>query len=334
MYKVAIIGYGYWGPNIARNFFNNDEVDLVYICDKDKNAKSVIAKHYKNVKIEEDYKKINRDPDIDIVAIVTPTNTHYEIAKDALLHNKHILITKPFTSSSKQALELIEIAENKKLLIAVDHTFLFTGAVKKIKEIIDNDIIGDIYYYDSRRVNLGLFQGDVNVIWDLAPHDFSIIDYIIKDKPIAISAHGVDHFNRNLENIAYITMYFEKNIMAHINLNWLSPVKIRTTLIGGSKKMLVYNDIEPDEKIRIYEKGISINNKEDLRKILVEYRSGDAYIPKIDSKEALSLEIKHFIECIKENKKPINDSFSGLRVVKLLESADQSLRNNGEIVRL
>jgi predicted dehydrogenase len=229
---------------------------------------------------------------------------------------------------------LIELADRKGLKIAVDHTFLFTGAVKKIKEMVDGRKLGELYYYDSTRVNLGLFQHDVNVIWDLAPHDLSVMDYVIKERPVAIIATGVDHFGRNLENIAYITVYFKSNLIAHFNLNWLSPVKIRMTLIGGEKKMLVWNDMDTDEKVKIYDKGVRVKGAESVYNLLVEYRSGDMWAPRIDHTEALKLELENFIDCIKRDRKHINDGHAGLRVVRLLEASDESLKKKGKIIRL
>ena len=255
-------------------------------------------------------------------------------AKSALENGKHIFVEKPFTSSVKEAEELIELAEKKNLLIMVDHTFLFTGAVKKIKELIDDNVLGDLYYYDSVRVNLGLFQHDINVIWDLAPHDFSVMDYLIKDKPIAISAIGVDHFGRDLENIAYVTLYFNNNMIAHFNFNWLSPVKIRKTLIGGEKKMLVWNDLEADEKIKIYNKGVNIKSKEGVYELLVDYRAGDMLSPRIAPTEALRVESEYFVDCVLKNITPINDGQAGLRIVKMLKASDTSLKHKGKLINL
>ncbi|MBF0473749.1 MAG: Gfo/Idh/MocA family oxidoreductase, partial [Nitrospirae bacterium] len=257
-----------------------------------------------------------------------------EIARAALLNGKHVFVEKPFTSTVAEAIDLIEIADKKGLKIMVDHTLLFTGSVRKIKELIDNKELGNIYYYDSTRINLGLFQHDVNVIWDLAPHDLSIMDYIIEDRPIAITANGVDHFKRGLEDVAYITIYFENNIIAHFNMNWLSPVKMRTTVIGGDKKMLIWNDLAADEKIKIYDRGVNIESKEGVYKLLVDYRSGDIWTPKIDMTEALKLEAEYMIDCIYNNITPINDGNAGLSVVRILEASLLSIKNNGKMVNL
>jgi predicted dehydrogenase len=246
---------------------------------------------------------------------------------------KHVLVEKPFTYTAAQAEELIELAEKKNLKIGVDHTVLFTGAVRKIKQLIDDGTLGDLCYFDSMRVNLGLFQHDVNVIWDLAPHDLAIIDYLIKEKPTGVVATGEAHFN-GLEDIAYITIYFPNNIIAHVNVNWLSPVKVRTTLIGGQKKMLVWNDLEPDEKIKVYDKGVDVKTKDGVYNLLVSYRSGEMWAPKVDQAEALKLLAESFIECISNGKTPINDGLAGLRVVKMLEAVDKSLKRRGESVYL
>jgi predicted dehydrogenase len=272
-------------------------------------------------------------PDVDAVAVVTPVWTHFELAKAALENGKHVFVEKPFTATSEQARQLIELAEKKNLRIMVDHTFLFTGAVKKIRQLIDGNELGNLYYYDSTRVNLGLFQHDVNVIWDLAPHDLSIMNHLIKDKAEAIVATGERHLNSQ-EDVAFITIYFEHNIIAHINVNWLSPVKVRTTLIGGEKRMVVWNDLEADEKVKVYDKGVQISNREGIYDLLVGYRSGDMWAPKVDQTEALKAECEYFIACVQDNKQPFNDGQAGLKVVKMLEAADKSMRERGRIVHI
>jgi len=328
---MGVIGYGYWGSNIVRNFNALDEVKVTAVCDKNQKALHSINKIYPDIKICTNSSEITDAQDIDVVAVVTPVSSHYEFAKRALEHGKHVFVEKPFTANAAQAEELIEIAGKNHLKIMVDHTFLFTGAVKKMKELIDQNVLGDIYYYDSTRVNLGLFQHDVNVIWDLAPHDFSIMCYLLKDKPVSISACGKSHVYE-YENIAYITVHFASNIIAHFNVNWLSPVKIRNTLIGGEKKMLVWDDISPDEKIKIYDKGIDVKNREGIYDLLVSYRTGDVWVPKVDQTEALKLEAKYFIDCIKNDKVPFNDGHAGLQVVKMLEACNESLKKEGQAV--
>ncbi|MDR3557983.1 MAG: Gfo/Idh/MocA family oxidoreductase, partial [Candidatus Pacebacteria bacterium] len=263
----------------------------------------------------------------------TPVWSHFELAKAALENGKHVFVEKPFTSNVAQAEELIELAEKRNLKIMVDHTFLFTGAVKKIRQLIDQGELGDLYYYDSTRVNLGLFQHDIDVIWDLAPHDLSIMDYLIHKEPEAVVATGEAHLN-SYADVAYLTVYFPQKTIAHINVNWLSPVKVRTTLIGGEKKMLVWNDLEADEKVKVYDKGVQMTSQEGVYDLLVSYRSGDMWAPKIEQTEALKVELKYFIDCIESNQTPFNDGVAGLRVIRLLEAAKVSLKRRGEIVSL
>jgi predicted dehydrogenase len=333
--KIGVIGYGYWGPNIVRNFNSIEEARVVSVCDRDPAALTRAQKTNPDLQIVKDSNDIVNSPDVDAVAIVTPVSSHFELARKALENGKHVFVEKPFTATSREAEELIEIADKKGLTLMVDHTFIFTGAVRKIKELLDNQMLGDLYYYDSTRVNLGLFQHDVNVIWDLAPHDLSIMDFVLGKKPVAVAATGAEHFGSGLENIAYITVCFDNSMIAHFNVNWLSPVKIRTTLIGGSKKMLVWNDLEEDEKIKVYDRGVNIDNTtEGVRELLVDYRSGDMWSPKVERKEALKAEVEYFIECVRNNKIPVNDGRAGLRVVKLLEAANESLRNRGKMVKV
>ena len=333
MIKIGVIGYGYWGPNIVRNFNRLKTARVVAVSDLNSKALSRVNEIYPAIKVTTNADELITSADIDVVAIVTPVSTHFELAKKALQNGKHIFVEKPFTRTSAQAEELIELADKKKLLIMVDHTFLFTGAVRKIKQLIDDNTLGNLYYYDSMRINLGLIQQDINVIWDLAPHDLSIMDYLIKDKPVAIGASGKGHVN-DREDIAYITVQFANNIIAHFNVNWLSPVKIRMTLIGGEKKMLVWNDLSADEKIRIYDKGIEVGNREGIYDMLVSYRTGDMWAPKVDQLEALQMETDYFIQCIQNGDSPFNDGHAGLRIVKMLEACDKSLKKKGELVSL
>jgi predicted dehydrogenase len=331
--KFGVIGYGYWGPNVVRNLSQLEHAQVVAISDKSQAARHRAHKLYPHTTISSDGMELLTSPEIDVVAIVTPVWTHYELAKIALENGKHVFVEKPFTSTSAQAEELLEIAERKNLKIMVDHTFLFTGAVRKITELVDHGALGKLYYYDSTRVNLGLFQHDINVIWDLAPHDLSIMDHVIRANPEAIVATGESHLN-GLEDVAYITLYFPDKVIAHVNVNWLSPVKVRTTLIGGEKKMLVWNDLEADEKIKIYDKGVNVASREGVYNLLVNYRSGDMCAPKIDQGEALHRELTYFVDCINKDKSPSNDGHAGLRVVRMLEAATTSLRQRGAMVRL
>jgi predicted dehydrogenase len=333
MVKFGVIGYGYWGPNVVRNLDRLDEAEVVAVCDKSPAARRKVAKAYPDVRVTDDAAELMSSPEIDAIAVVTPVWTHYELAKAALQNGKHIFVEKPFTSNAAQAQELIELAERKRLKIMVDHTFLFTGAVQKIKQLLSDGALGKLYYYDSTRVNLGLFQHDVNVVWDLAPHDLSIIDFLIQHNPEAISATGQTHLNGH-EDVAFLTLYFPDKVIAHINVNWLSPVKVRTTLIGGEKKMLVWNDLEADEKIKIYDKGVNIKSREGLYNLLVHYRSGDMWAPQIEQVEALTRELAYFVECIAKDETPVNDGHAGLRVVRMLEAANASIRKRGALVHL
>ena len=331
--RMGVIGYGYWGPNIVRNISSIDSAELLGVCDKNPAALRRAAKGYPGVRLTTDFGEVLRSPDIDAVAVITPVWTHYELAKAALENGKHVFVEKPFTSAPWQAEELIELAERKGLKIMVDHTFLFSGAVKKIREIVDAGTLGPLYYFDSTRVNLGLFQHDVSVVWDLAPHDLSIMNHIIGEQPEAVVATGGNHLNGHAD-MAFITVYFPNNIIAHVNVNWLSPVKVRTTLIGGRDKMLMWNDLEADEKIKVYDKGVQITNGEGVYDLLVSYRSGDVWAPKCDQTEALKVELQYFTDCILNDRTPMNDGVAGLRVVKLLDAADQSLKERGKIVSL
>jgi predicted dehydrogenase len=331
--RVGVIGYGYWGPNIVRNLSSLDNCQLVAICDQNPAALKRAGRLYPGVTLTADAAEVLKAPDIDAIAVITPVWTHFDLAKAALENGKHVFVEKPFTSTSQQAEQLIALAERKHLQIMVDHTFLFSGAVKKIRELVDNGTLGSLYYFDSTRVNLGLFQHDVSVVWDLAPHDLSIMDHILREKPEAVVATGAKHVN-DLADMAFITVYFPGNLIAHVNVNWLSPVKVRMTLIGGKEKMLVWNDIEPDEKIKVYDKGVDIANGQGVYDLLVSYRSGDVWAPKVEQTEALKLELGYFIDCILKNQAPMNDGAAGLRVVRLLEAAEKSLNLKGQAISL
>ena len=337
MVRVGVIGYGYWGPNIVRNLHQLDDCEVTVVCDMNEGARHRAQRAYPGLQVSSDPCEIFSSPQIDAVAVITPVWTHFEVAKEALQNGKHVFVEKPFTASVAEAEELIELADRKKLKIMVDHTFLFTGAVRKIRQMVDEGLLGKLYYYDSMRVNLGLFQHDVNIIWDLAPHDLSIMDHLIGEVPEGIVATGEKHLN-NHEDVAYITVYFPGNVIAHINVNWLSPVKVRTTLIGGEKKMLVWNDLEADEKVKVYDKGVQLGNGNDsgngegLYDVLVKYRTGDMWAPQLERTEALQVELSYFMQCILKDETPFNDGVAGLRVVRLLEAADKSLQQRGSQV--
>lgn len=331
--KVGIIGLGYWGPNLVRNFLAHKDVKKVTACDIREKRLQVIKEKFPAAELTSDSENLVKS-DYDIIVISTPVDTHYNLAKKALENGKHIWIEKPFTASSKEAEELIDIAEKKNLKIFVDHTFIYNGAVIKIKELIDKNELGNIIYFDSERINLGLFQRDVNVVWDLAPHDLSIMTYLLqKHKAKALSANGIANF-KGKENLAHICIYFEDNCFAHFHVNWISPVKIRRIIVGGDKKMLVYDDMENFEKIKVYDSGVEFNSTESIHEALVQYRIGDMFSPKVNQTEALALGTQEFISAIKENRQPLTDGVDGLAIIKLLEAADISLANMGQIVEL
>jgi predicted dehydrogenase len=331
--RVGVVGYGYWGPNVVRNLQGMANVDTTAVCDKSPAARKRVHKAHPQLYVTADASEVMTSPEIDAVAIITPVWTHFELAKTALENGKHVFVEKPFTSNVAQAEALIELADKNNLKIMVDHTFLFTGAVKKIKQLVDEQLLGKLYYYDSTRVNLGLFQHDINVIWDLAPHDLSILDYVIGSDPEALVATGQKHLNGH-EDIAFITLYFPDSVIAHVNVNWLSPVKVRTTMIGGEKKMLLWNDLEADEKIKIYDKGVDMNSREGVYELLVSYRSGDMWAPHLEQAEALKHELSYFINCIADGSTPINDGMAGLRIVRMLEASTKSLKDRGAVVYL
>jgi len=330
--RIGVIGYGYWGPNIVRNFLAQDKTDVVAVCDKSPKALGRLQRAHPDVPVTSNHVELLTSSEIDAVAVVTPVWTHFELAKLALENGKHVFVEKPFTCTTAQAEQLIELALRKNLKIMVDHTFLFTGAVKRIRQLVDDGTLGDLYYYDSTRVNLGLFQHDVNVIWDLAPHDLSIMDHLIKSKPEGLVATGARHLNGHAD-VAFMTIYYPDNLIAHINVNWLSPVKVRTTLLGGEKKMLVWNDLEADEKIKVYDRGVRMTSGEAVYQQLVSYRTGDMWSPNVEQVEALKLEAAYFLDCIRNNKQPFNGGEAGLRVVRMLEAADESLQHKGKVVK-
>jgi predicted dehydrogenase len=331
--RIGVIGYGYWGPNVVRNFHGQEQSRVVAVCDKSQKSLQRVRQALPEMPTTNDCTELLTSTEIDAVAIVTPVWTHFELAQKALENGKHVFVEKPFTCTTAQAEELIELADRKRLKIMVDHTFLFTGAVRRMKGMIDDGTLGDLYYYDSTRVNLGLFQHDVNVLWDLAPHDLSIMDYLIKEKPEAVVATGESHLN-SVADIAFMTLYYPNNMIGHINVNWLSPVKVRMTLIGGEKKMLVWNDLEADEKLKVYDKGVQMAAADGVYQLLVSYRSGDMWAPRVEQVEALKMEAAYFVDCVLNNKTPFNDGLAGLRIVRMLEAADESLKQKGKIIQL
>lgn len=331
--NFGVIGYGYWGPNIVRNLTMLEGSQVIAIADVDAGARLRAQRSYPSIRVTSDPGEILRSTLIDAVAVVSPVWTHYELTKTALMNGKHVFVEKPFTLNAAQGEELVELADRRNLKIMVDHTFLFTGAVRKISQLIDDDALGKLYYYDSTRVNLGLLQHDINVLWDLAPHDLSIMDHLIRETPEAVVATGEKHLN-DYEDVAYMTLYFPGKTIAHINVNWLSPVKVRMTLIGGEKRMVVWNDLVADEKVRVYDRGVKTTTQEGVYKLLVNYRSGDMHAPRLEQVEALELELKYFVDCISNGETPFNDGRAGLRVVRMLEAASESLKHRGVLVKL
>ena len=333
--NIGVIGYGYWGPNLVRCFSEVPGAQVTAVSDFKLDSLAKVQARYPAIKVTTNSQDLFADPKIDAIAIATPISTHYDLALAALQAGKHVLVEKPMTVTSQQAIRLIEEADRRNLVLMVDHTFVYTGAVRKMQEMVATKAMGDIYYYDSVRVNLGLFQHDVNVICDLAVHDLSIMDYVLQAKPCAVSATGMSHVPGEPENIAYLTLFFDNNLIAHIHVNWLAPVKVRRTLIGGSQKMVCYDDLEPSEKIKIYDKGITVNGSpENVYQMLVGYRTGDMWSPKLDLTEALQTEALHFIRCIQQGERPITDGEAGLRVVKILEAATKSMKNQGGLVEM
>lgn len=332
--NVGLIGYGYWGPNLLRNLHETDGVEVKRCIDLRPERRAAASKRYPTVQVSAEADDILTDSEIDAVVIATPVFTHHALAKRALEANKHVLVEKPITRTAQEAEELIQMAKSRDVVLMVDHTFVYTGAVRRMKEIIEGQELGDLYYFDSVRVNLGLFQHDIDVIWDLAPHDVSILTYLIPEEPHSVSAVGADHTGRGLVDVAYLALHFTNNFIAHFHVNWLSPVKLRHNLIGGSRRMLVFDDMEPSEKVRVYDRGIQVRSQEGIYKALVDYRMGDVWSPKVDVREALSVECEHFVNCIRTGAKPNSDGESGLQVVKILEAATDSVMNGGHPVVL
>lgn len=335
MPNIGVIGCGYWGPNLVRNFHSLGRSPLLMCADKLEGRLAFIQSQFPTVQVTQAAEEIFRNPKIDGVAIATPVATHYPLAREALLHDKDVLVEKPMTTSVAQAEELVELAERRSRILMVDHTFVYTGAVRKLKELIDQNALGELYYVDSVRVNLGLFQHDTNVLWDLAVHDISIIDHLCGRLPQSVSAVGMSHFNNGVENIAYLTCFYDEKFLAHVHVNWLAPVKVRTMLLCGSKKMAVYDDVEPSEKVKVYDKGVqSGEDPESVRQALIQYRVGDMYAPCLEGTEALRSECAHFLDCVERRSRPVTDGLMGLRVVRVLEAADRSIHSGNQNIFL
>jgi predicted dehydrogenase len=333
--KIGVIGYGYWGPNLVRNFAETRGAQLAAVADLDPNKLALVQRRFPAVTTTTDHRELLNNPGIDAIAIATPVSTHFALAMAALKAGKHVWVEKPMTETAEQAKQLVDEAERRGLVLLVDHTFIYTGAVAKMKEIMQSGDLGRTYYYDSIRVNLGLFQRDVSVISDLAVHDFSILDHLLGEHPVAVTASGTNHFPGSPENLAYVTLYYDSGAIAHCNVSWLAPVKVRQILLGGSKRMIAYNDLEPSEKIKVYDKGVSFtDDPEKIHAMRVGYRSGDMWAPQLDATEALRVEGEHFVDCIENNLVPRTSGHLGCRVVELIEAANESMRNRGLTVNL
>ncbi|MDQ3665316.1 MAG: Gfo/Idh/MocA family oxidoreductase [Acidobacteriota bacterium] len=335
MIRLGVIGYGYWGPNLVRNFMEAPGSTVVAVCDLRPERLATVQNRYPSIRTLTNWQDLVNDSDVDAVAIATTVSSHFELAMAALGSNKHVLVEKPLASTSEQALLLIDEAARRRRVLMVDHTFVYTGAVRKIRELISNNALGQIYYYDAVRVNLGLFQHDVNVIWDLAIHDLSIMDYVLPSRALAVSATGISNIPGQPENVAYITLFFADPQIAHVHVNWLTPVKVRHTLIGGSEKMILYDDLEPSEKVKIYDRGVTVSQSpEAVYEMLVSYRSGDMWAPRLEATEALLTEALHFIDCISNGTKPETDGQAGLRLIQVVEAAERSLRSRGKLIEI
>jgi predicted dehydrogenase len=332
---IAVIGYGYWGPNLVRNFSNTEGAQVIAVSDLDPAKLSLAVRRHPGIVTTTDFSDLLKDNRIDAVAIATPVHSHYDLALAALRAGKHIFLEKPLAQTSGQVRHLIEEAKRRKLILMVDHTFLYTPAIRKIRELIVEGALGDIYYYNGIRASLGLFQSDVNVIWDLAVHDISIIQYILNEVPVAVSATGACHVAGTPANMAHITLFFQSSCIAHVSVNWLSPVKVRQTFIGGSRKMIVYDDLEATEKIKVYDKGITVKGGEESdHQLRIGYRAGDMWAPHLPAKEALQTEAEHFIDCLRTGASPISNGGTGLLVVEILEAASRSIAAQGNPIRL
>ncbi len=337
MIRVGIVGFGYWGPNLARAAAEADCLVVAAIADFSAAARERAGRRHPSARLVADWRELVEDPDVDAVMIATPVATHFEIALAALRAGKHVLVEKPMTDSPEQAARLVEEAARRRRVLMVDHTFVYTGAIQAIRGMIDDGGLGDVYYYDSTRVNLGLFQRDVNVIWDLAAHDFAIMDFLMAARPVAISASAAGFLPGSPENMAHLSVYFDNGAMAHLNVNWLSPVKIRQTLIGGSRRMVVYDDMQTSEKVKVYDRGISVTDAADAGAAyqrMISYRIGDMWAPAVSAKEALLSEVEAFALCVETGARPVNDGESGLRVVEMLAAATASTRRRGQPVDL
>jgi len=333
---TAVIGCGYWGPNLIRNFVEEPRAQLRWVCDLDVNKLESFRRRYPSVRTTTQCEEVLADPQVEAIAIATPVQTHHPLARAALRTGKHVLIEKPLADQAALAEDLVAQAQQYERILLVDHTFVYTSAVRYLKKLYEESLLGDLWYIDSVRINLGLFQHDVNVVWDLAPHDLSIVTHLIGKDPMTVQATGACHTGNHVEDVAYLTLDFGHNLIAHFHVNWLSPVKVRQMIFGGRGRMVIFNDLEPSEKLRIYDRGIEVkaDNREGIHNLLVNYRSGDMWAPALDGTEALKVEIRHFLDCIEHGEKPITDGAAGLRVVKILEAAQMSIKAGGKRVAI
>lgn len=334
MLRIALIGYGYWGPNLLRNFNALANVEVALLVDSSISRLDAAKMQFAGLNTSTNANDAFLSNEIDAVVVATPVFTHYTLAKQALEHGKHVLVEKPLTDNSEHGIELIALAQRKNLTLMVDHTFLYAGAVQKMKMLTQDGTLGKLNYFDSTRINLGLIQQDVNVLWDLAPHDISVLGYLNADVPVSVNATGVSHIHNGIENIAYLTVNYQSNFIAHFNCSWSSPVKIRLMLLGGSDKMIVFNDMEPSEKIKVYDTAHSVSTFEEKRQVLVDYRVGDVYVPKLSTKEPLRLMAEDFVHSILNKLDPVSNAAGGLRAVQILEAAQESIKKGGAEVKI
>ncbi len=335
--RVGVIGCGYWGPNLVRNFARHAQSQVEAVCDVRYERAVRVAAEYRIPTVTDRAEDVLRAPDLDLIVIATPCFTHFELAKAALEAGKHVLVMKPLATRTDHAEELCQLADRQGVLLGVDHTFVFTGAVRKMKELIAAGEIGDLYYFDSVRINLGLIQTDVNVVWDLAPHDVSIMDYLIGREPVSVSATGAAHGGSPTENIAYVMVRYEGSLIGHVHVNWLAPAKVRRTIVGGSKRMMIYDDMEPSEKLKVYDKGFSIvtdPTPEKEYQWMISYRSGDMHAPQLHAREALAVETDNVVQAINGRESLVADGRAGWRVVRILEGAQRSIEQGGSLFSL
>jgi predicted dehydrogenase len=330
MIGVGIVGCGYWGPNLIRAFTETVEARVVAVCDLCQERLVAVQRRYPWVRATTSFDDLLAGGDLDAIVIATPVATHFDFALAALRSHRHVFVEKPMAHNSEAAARLVDEAARLRLTLMVDHPFVYTSAVRKIGDLIRGGEIGDLYYYDSVRINLGRFQSDVNVLWDLAAHDLSILDTLTGRGPAAASATGARHLDGTAHNIAYLTLFYDDALLAHVHVNWLAPLKVRRTLIGGSRRMIVYDELEPSEKVKVYDRGVSVSgNDAESREMRIGYRAGDMWAPRLEVKDALETAAAHFAACIGAGTRPLSDGESGLRVVRQLEAATQSLHANG-----